>query len=232
MRVYRDFPEAMNEIRRDLGELGLEVHPETMQDLYVADNPDFVTKELYNYDYQVLDPDFSKIAGIHEDWVKMEWEDRLIGGLNPGRAWKTRPDVWEQFLHGERNNPRQRRFAYTYSDRMGGEHIVRLIEELKTHPNSRQLWLPVWDRIIDGQRRGSDKRVPCSLGYQFLKRGGELHITYMMRSCDFYTHYPNDVFLASALLHYIAKQVDIPVGTFTHFIGSFHVYAKDLGYVF
>jgi thymidylate synthase len=54
----------------------------------------------------------------------------------------------------------------------------------------------------------------------------------MMRSCDFHTHYANDVALASILLHYVAKKVDVPVGTFTHFVGSLHVYAKDVADVF
>ena len=230
MRIYKDFPEAQNEIRRDLGELGITVHPETMQDLYVADNDAFETKELWNYDYSVLDPDFDKIEGVHKEWVQTEWEDRVAGGLNPGRAWRTREEVWRQFLEGDTD--RHPKFAYTYSDRMGGHHIERIIEELKEHPNSRQLWLPVWDRNTDERRRGGKRRVPCSLGYQLMYRENRLHITYVMRSCDFATHYANDVALASALLHYVAKRCDLEVGTFTHFIGSLHVYKKDLGYVF
>jgi thymidylate synthase len=53
-----------------------------------------------------------------------------------------------------------------------------------------------------------------------------------MRSCDLYTHYSNDVALATMLLHYICKRTDFKVGTFTHFIGSLHVYAKDVAHVF
>jgi thymidylate synthase len=232
VRIYKDFPEAQNEIRRDLGELGITVHPETMQDIYVKDMDEFTTKELPNYDYQVLDPDFTMVQGVHQDWVRQEWEDRLIGGLNPGRAWKKRPEVWEPFLHPETRHKEYRKFAYTYSDRMGGVHIDRIIDELKEHPNSRQLWMPVWDRIIDEDRRGGIKRVPCSLGYQFLYRQDELHLTYMMRSCDFATHYANDVALAAILLAYVSKKTGMKVGTFTHFIGSLHIYAKDVADVF
>ena len=233
MRKFANFPEAQNEIKRDLAELGISVQPETMQDIHVADNPDFETRELQNYSYTVLRPDFDEIEGVHEEWVKMEWEDRLAGELNPGRAWKTRKEVWEQFLErdrGARQHKVPRLFSYTYSQRMGGAHIESVVEELKRHPHSRQLWLPVW-WPTDESRRGV-RRVPCSLGYWFVQRGGELHQTYMMRSCDFFTHYPNDVALASILLHYAAKRAKLKVGTFTHFIGSLHVYAKDVADVF
>lgn len=233
MRLYQDFSEAQNEIRRDLAELGIEVHPETMQDKYVADNPDFNTRELYNYDYSVLNPAYTLIEGVHADWVSTEWEDRLSGYLNPGRAWGLRPEVWEQFLEdkGQLGGVKHRGFSYTYSERMGGHHIDLLIDELKKHPNSRQLWLPVWDRQIDENRRG-ERRVPCSLGYWFVNREDRLHITYMMRSCDFATHWANDVCLASILLHHIAREAGLKVGSFTHFVGSLHVYAKDVAGVF
>lgn len=233
MRKFKDFPEAQNEIKRDLAELGMSVQPETMQDIYVADNPDFETKELQNYSYTVLRPNYDEIEGVHEEWVKAEWEDRLAGELNPGRAWKTRPDVWEQFLErdrGHRGTKMPRLFSYTYSQRMGGIHIEKLIKELMKHPHSRQLWLPVWWPTDEGRR--GERRVPCSLGYWFVQRGGALHQTYMMRSCDFFTHYPNDAALAAILLHYVAKRADLKVGTFTHFIGSLHVYAKDVADVF
>lgn len=227
MRVYADFKEAQNEIKRDLNELGMDVQTETMQDKQIADDPDYATKELANYLYMVLDPDFTKIDGLHVDWVEQEWLDRLQGTLNPGHAWKLRKDVWEEFLESTRKAEKMpRRFAYTYSERMGGYHITKIIEELKRHPHSRQLYLPVW-KWTDEERRG-ERRVPCSLGYHFMYRAERLHITYSMRSCDFITHYPNDVCLASMLLHHVAEKAGMPVGSLTHFVNSLHVYARDV----
>jgi thymidylate synthase len=224
-RMYADFPEAQNEITRDLAELGTNVHTETMQDKDIKDDPDFMTKELTNYIYTVLKPNYEEIEGTHDEWVQQEWQDRLVGELNPGHSYLRRREVWDQFLEGPPN-----RFSYTYSQRMGGKHLDKLIDELLAHPHSRQLWLPVW-WTIDEERRG-DRRVPCSLGYWFVQREGAIHQTYVMRSCDFYTHYANDVALASMLLHYVAKMTDYKVGTFTHFLGSLHVYAKDVAHVF
>ena len=231
-RMFADFPEAQNEITRDLAELGTTVHTETMQDKDIRDDPDFATKELMNYTYTVLRPDYSEIEGVHEAWVEQEWEDRVVGDLNPGRSYMKRRDVWDEFLetHTDTKNVVPPHFSYTYSQRMGGKHIIKLTEELTRHPNSRQLYLPVW-WYIDEDRRG-DRRVPCSLGYWFVQRKGVLHQTYMMRSCDFYTHYANDAALSVILLHYIARETGLKVGTFTHFIGSLHVYAKDVANVF
>lgn len=226
-RMFHNFAEAQNEIMRDLAELSVVVQPETMQDKFVGDDPDFETRELSNYTYTVLDADYRQVDGVHSDWLQQEWEDRLVGDLNPGQAWKTRKEVWEEFLEGRQYGGR---FSYTYSERMGGAHIQRVIDELAEHPHSRQLWLPVW-WPVDETRRG-ERRVPCSLGYHFLNRSGELHVTYMMRSCDFITHYANDVALACALNEYIADKAGLKRGTFTHFVGSLHVYAKDVEGVF
>lgn len=225
--MYSTFPEAQNEIRRDLAELGVEVHTDTMQDKDIAGDPDFFTMELQNYIYTVTDPDYTEIEGVHEAWAKKEWADRLAGELNPGTAFRERMEVWEQFLEKDSDG---RKFAYTYSQRMGGQHLQRLIDELELHPTSRQLYLPVW-YPNDETRRGH-RRVPCSLGYHVMLRQGGIDLTYMMRSCDFHTHYANDVALANIMQHYIAERTGHKVGKFTHFIASFHIYKKDVADVF
>ena len=38
MRIYEDFNTALDEIKRDLAEMGITIHPQTMQDKYVADD--------------------------------------------------------------------------------------------------------------------------------------------------------------------------------------------------
>ena len=53
-----------------------------------------------------------------------------------------------------------------------------------------------------------------------------------MRSCDFSTHFANDVYLAIKLLEYVAELTGYEVGNFTHTIFSLHIYKKDLKGVF
>lgn len=225
MRIFSDFAEALNEIKRDLAEMGITVHPQTMQDKFVGDNPDYITKELQCYSYMVKNAgDSLKQLNPTRPWVEQEFSERISGiPMNPGTAWLSRPDVWNEYLHDGK-------FAYTYPERMAGK-LEKIIEEIKKNPDSRQLYLNIWEGS-DLQYLGGVSRVPCSLGYLFQVRGGKLHITYMMRSCDYATHFQNDVFLATSLMLYVAYRCDLRPGNFTHFIGSFHIYKKDTEGVF
>lgn len=244
MRIYRNFSEALNEIKRDLAEMGIKVHPQTMQNKQVADDPDYETLELQNYTYTVLDTDVSYLNPT-QPWADAEFEERISGQrINPGEAWKQRRDVWDEFLvpfHAEGMNEPAMAFEYSYAERFNpaaaygwGEYwnqIEMIIEELKKHPDSRQLFLSVWDPGIDIKNLGIH-RVPCSLGYLFQNRGGELHVTYLMRSCDFATHFQNDLYLATRLRNHIAEKAGVKPGRFTQWIGSFHIYQKDVKGVF
>lgn len=225
MRIFSNFEEALKEIKRDLAEMGTEVHPQTMQDKYVGDNPEYSTKELQNYDYTVKDAYFTVgQLSPSQPWANAEFEERISHQpINPGMAWRLRPEVWTEFLH-------EGKFAYTYAERMFNK-LDLLVEEIKKNPNSRQLYLNIWEGD-DLSYLGGQSRVPCSLGYLFQVRGGKLHITYMMRSCDYATHFHNDVYLATLLLGYMAEKTNLTPGNFTHFIGSFHIYRKDAEGVF
>jgi thymidylate synthase len=225
MRIFRNFEEALGEIKRDLSEMGLEVHPQTMQDKVVEGDTDYFTKELQNYDYTVKDAmqSIDQLSPV-QPWADAEFKERVSGlHLKPGTAWLHRPEVWTEFLHDGQ-------FAYTYPDRMA-DSLGKIIEELKKHPESRQLYLNIWEGT-DLNFLGGGSRVPCSLGYLFQLRYGKLNITYMMRSCDFVTHFQNDVYLATRLMNYVAEQAGVQPGNFSHFIGSFHIYKKDTQGVF
>ena len=222
MRSYSTFEQANNEIKRDLAELGTQVHPQTMQDKQIADDPDYATRELLNYDYMVLEPRLDDLNPT-QPWADAEFEERInFVPPDKGLAWQQRPEVWTEFA--------DRGFAYSYGERYA-DSLGEIIAELRDHPESRQLFLSVWDPITDAKRFGK-LRVPCSLGYWFVKRQGRIHMTYMQRSADFATHFENDQYLSHKLQRYVAEQVGVPAGRFTHWIGSLHVYQKDVAGVF
>jgi thymidylate synthase len=222
MRSFSDFKQANNEIKRDLAELGTYVHPQTMQDKDIAQDPKYGTRELINYDYMVLEPRLEDLSPI-QPWADAEFLERVsFVGPSAGKAWELRPDVWKEF--------HDRGFAYSYGERYA-YGLEDVIDELVRHPESRQLFLSVWDPALDSERLGK-KRVPCSLGYWFVKRGGQLHMTYMERSADFAIHFENDQYLSHKLQRYMAEKVGVPAGRFTHWIGSLHVYQKDVAGVF
>lgn len=222
MRFYSNFKDANNEIRRDLAELGISVHPQTMQDKDIADDPDYNTRELLNYDYTVVQPILGDL-NPSQPWADAEFQERITFVNEHGaKAWELRPEVWQEF--------HDRGFSYTYGERYRNG-LREIIDELKEHPESRQLFLSVWDAVEDSLKIGN-LRVPCSLGYWFAKRDGKLHMTYLERSADFATHFQNDQYLSRRLQEYVAEQVGIPAGRFTHWIGSLHVYQKDVAGVF
>ena len=243
MRIYINAEEMIEETKRDLAEMGIVVRPATMQDKYVKGNPDYETKELQNYSYCLLNAKSSDIPGVSQPWADAEFEERVTDPwdrtpdgkvdptsvpefINPGQAWKMRADVWTDYLHDGK-------MAYTYNELLwNNDQVTSVINRLKEDPDSRQLWISLWSPERDPDLLGGVSRVPCSLGYGLQVRDGQLNLHYVMRSCDFATHFRNDVYLAIKFLEWVAAQTGYPVGSFTHTIFSLHVYNKDVEGVF
>lgn len=111
-----------------------------------------------------------------------------------------------------------------------------LIDLLVKDPLTRQAYLPVWfpEDLYGASVEG--RRVPCTLGYHFIRRAGALHCIYPMRSCDFVRHFRDDVYLTIRLLDWIKnilafKSPDgwgtVGLGTFTMHITSLHMFESD-----
>jgi hypothetical protein len=262
MRIYSNVKDAVRETERDLFEMGIKVQVQTMQDKVVADNPDYETKELQAYGFQLNGWEWNeddevailkycstgKFDGIipYEladpiEYVRFEFEDRISRQpLNPGNSYRTRPDVWKEFLHDGK-------FAYTYAERLTPQW-AKFFSELRVHPETRQAILNLHSNInsrirmpvagipggndvvasADHFNMGGKGRIPCSLYYQAIRRNGKLDWIYAMRSCDFVVHFGVDIALALRLQRYVADELGIPVGMFTYFTGSLHAYHKDL----
>lgn len=228
MRVYINWNECYDETKRDLAEMGIDVFPKSMQDKIIEGNSDYATKELQNYSYCLLDAKSKSITGVTQPWADAEFEERInpAGNVNPGNAWRLREHIWREYMHDGK-------MAYSYNERFfRNGQLEKIIDRLKKDHDSRQLWLSVWDPNEDVDKLGGISRVPCSLGYNFQFRDGKLNIHYVMRSCDFRTHFVNDVYLAIKLLEYVAERAGLEVGSFTHTMFSLHVYRKDIEGVF
>lgn len=68
--------------------------------------------------------------------------------------------------------------------------------------------------------------APCAASLQFLARGGRLDAIVHMRSNDAIWGLPYDVFLFTFLQELMSIQLGLPLGTYTHFAGSMHIYSK------
>ena len=221
MRIFKDCLEAQKEIQRDLFEMGTEVQPYSMQDKVVVHDEEFITKELQGYSYSILNFDDLDKIGLNISWCIMDLEERIDSNyINPGEAWKLRGGLWKEFLHDNK-------FAYTYNERIRTQ-LQPVINELKIHPTSRQAIIEIHNNIIDLQNMGGQRRIPCSMFYQFLLREDKLDVYYVMRSCDFLTHWMYDVWHAIRLTEIVADIIEVEPGKFMHYITSLHAYKKDM----
>jgi thymidylate synthase len=222
MRIYVDFKkEALGEIKRDLVEMGIKIHPKSYQDKIVEHDPAFDTLEIQNYTYTVINPRTEDLTPT-QPWADAEFRERITRPpVNPGEAWELRKEVWTEFRCADG------KFGYNYPERFAQyDQIERIIKRIKVDPDSRQLFLAVY-QPSDIQYMGGVSRIPCTIGYQIQIRSGLLHLTYIQRSCDFATHYNNDVYLAVMMQRYIAEKTGYRVGRFTHFVMSLHLFKKD-----
>ena len=210
-------------------------------------------KDLKDSDYNDI---YVAIASFLEFWSLFDFQERVDKEwtINPGIAYKLRPWVWEKFIEKEW------KFWYTYNERIvwKDQKLYKLIEEIKKHPTSRQLNLPIFDYHTDYDSFGWGSRVPCSLFYHIMIRPTwerksrkdmthqenekyqelgnrdefEISISYTMRSCDYLTHFAIDYVQAINLLKFIKNQVkdsiDLKLWTLFYSSCSFHAYKKDL----
>ncbi|MCW5658873.1 MAG: thymidylate synthase [Burkholderiaceae bacterium] len=110
-----------------------------------------------------------------------------------------------------------------FGPRQAGQ-IKRVISLLKKKPDSRQAVVQIFrgDDLI-----GNHKDVPCTCTLQFMIRSKRLHLLTTMRSNDAYIGLPHDVFAFTMLQELVARSVDVELGLYKHFVGSFHLYDKN-----
>lgn len=111
-----------------------------------------------------------------------------------------------------------------------------VVDLLARSPLTRQAYLPVWFPEDTGAHHG--QRVPCTLGYHFMQRGGRLSVRYYLRSCDVYRHLSNDVYFTAALLNWICDEVEAKTahqeqkvrmrpGSMVMHVSSLHAFVGD-----
>jgi thymidylate synthase len=220
-RIFNDGGEMFREVERTLWEMGVVVKGDTVQDKTVKDNPEFYFKELLGWSFVITDIEtLQTLPKLNKNWADSEFIERVSHRfINPGEAWKLRADLWEQYLHDGK-------FSYTYAERLAYQLYV-IEDELKKHPNTRQAVMVMFDRLEDLPNLGGKARVPCSMFYQFLIREGKMDCIYVMRSCNLYMHFCDDVYLAGRLLKYMAEKSGVVPNHLHIYISSLHAFQGD-----
>lgn len=180
-------------------------------------------------------------------WAEEHFQERISGiPYNP-------PPSNERWPHRQKNNDEFKaddKFSHTYPERFwpkeagGGSRNTGIrydlgdlndfINQLNKDPYTRQAYLPIFfpedTGGIDGQR------VPCTLGYHFMQRSGYLHMTYIIRSCDYFRHFKDDIYMAIRLAQYVLAELkskdtetwgNCHLGYFKMIVFNLHIFAPE-----
>ncbi|MBQ9240961.1 MAG: thymidylate synthase [Duodenibacillus sp.] len=143
----------------------------------------------------------SNIKYLHDNKVTIwdEWADEN-GNLGPvyGVQWRSWPAADGRHI----------------------DQISRLMQQLKTNPDSRRHIVCAWNV---GE---VDKMAlpPCHCLFQFYVADGKLSCQLYQRSCDIFLGVPFNIASYSLLTHMIAQQCDLEVGDFVWTGGDCHIY--------
>ncbi len=116
-------------------------------------------------------------------------------------------------------------YGYILQKKHGFDQIEKIIELLTVDPYSRRA---VMNINVPNENVIDTKDEPCTICLDYQIRDGKLHCTCVMRSNDMNFGLRNDIGFFITLQKYIAKRLNVPVGNYTHFAMSIHVYDRDL----
>lgn len=255
--VHPSFSVAIDRMSTALRDYSKEVHPEKWQGIDVSRRPEAAMREVIGWDAKI--PMSSEDVQYYRDEIKpnlpfadVHFEERVCGfPMNPGEAWKIWP--WAQSADTFRDS--KGRFEINYMERywasgefedtpLNGKRtqlsgirgrpygdLGNILGLLAREPLTRQAYLPIYFP----EDTGAGGRVPCTLGYYFLHRGGYFHCHYMIRSMDFYRHTRDDLYLSVRLTLWLLAELrklhpvwnKVRPGYFSFWVGNLHIFCND-----
>lgn len=113
---------------------------------------------------------------------------------------------------------------FTYGDRALHQwrNVTRV---LRADPDSKRAVIQLFDPAELVDEHNID--VACTLGLQFLVRGGRLDCVGFMRANDAFRGMVSDVFSFTFLQEVMARELGLDAGAYIHQVGSMHVYDHD-----
>ena len=133
----------------------------------------------------------------HVNWPFAQRGNEKFGGNT--KFSHTYPErIWPKFASDEPDS-KMTGIRYEYGD------LGDVIDLLQREPYTRQAFLPIWFPEDTGSVHG--ERVPCTIGYHFIRRGDYLHAVYYIRSCDYIRHFKDDVYLACRKVQWILQKL-------------------------
>ena len=147
----------------------------------------------------------TNVRYLHDNRVSIwdEWAD-AEGELGPiyGRQWRS----WQ------------------CADGSTVDQIAQLVEQLRTHPDSRRLIVSAWN-VADIDRMALP---PCHCLFQFYVSRGHLSCQLYQRSADVFLGVPFNIASYALLTMMLAQVVGLQPGEFIHTLGDAHIYRNHI----
>ena len=187
------------------------------------------TKELVNYMIEVSDLDSEYVSlvsgGTNLTYLAAEllwyWSSR--NDLNfIGKFSK----LWDKV--SDDGITANSAYGYILNTKHGFNQINKVIELLKVDPYTRRAVLNI---NVPNENVIETKDEMCTIAITYQIRNNRLHSTCIMRSNDVRYGFLNDCGYFISLQKYIAKCLNIEVGTYTHMALSLHFYDRDFNFV-
>lgn len=198
-------------------EFGTEVRPRGMR-----------TLELFPVAFTLLHPRRRCIAHYKRRWNfplaigEFCWH---VSGSNALRFIEYYAPAWKEFTDDAAINGSC--YGYRVFNKKHGQQTTweKLIALLEFDSQSRRAILQFFDGKGNTDNLSS-KDVPCACSLQFLIRDGRLHAIAHMRSNDAIWGLPYDVFLFTMIQEMLACELNLELGTYSHFAASLHLYER------
>ena len=152
-------------------------------------------------------------------------KDEVFSHTYPERMWPKKAPMDNM---GSLNGMSMKGLRYEYGD------FSDLLNLLESEPFTRQAFLPIWFPEDTGAVH--KERVPCTIGYHFMRRGEHLHVVYYIRSCDYLRHFRDDIYMACRKGIWIIEKLkemdyeswkDVKPGYLAMHITSLHVFYPE-----
>ena len=232
MKISKAIENSFKDLR-DNGEIA------TSKKWQAIDTPDDLHEVINRYiqmDMPEGKEELARQCDSDMPWAENHFLERISRNpANPGYEYLNWP-YYRPSEHNEKfRNEADAYFSHTYMERFWPDKSLKgtgamgynfgnfddLVERLKDDPGSRQAFYAIWhpqDSNNDGVR------LPCTIGYHFLIRNGKLHMTYLIRSCDIFRHFKNDIYMTIRLAQYVRDEVnpELELGQLSMWIGSLH----------
>lgn len=107
------------------------------------------------------------------------------------------------------------------------DQITKVIDQIKTNPDSRRLIVSAWN-VADIDQMAKAGLPPCHSLFQFYVLDGKLSCQLYQRSADVFLGVPFNIASYALLTMMVAQVTGLKPGDFVHTLGDTHLYLNHL----